>query len=978
MRVICLAVLLTVTATAARVAPSLAEGWRLHQTLPLGFEQNGNEFVAHAPEYALRLSARGAEMSSARGAFHMRFLHANPAATLRGEEMLDSTVNYFRGHDPRQWKTGLRTYRSVHYAGIYPGIDIRYKASQGGELEYDFRLAPGANPARIRLAFEGARPLQIDRNGDLVLALGSGELRQRKPAAYQNGSAVESRFVIGRDRTVALAVGPYDRSRVLIIDPVLDYASYFGGSRTDSIIAMALDAAGNIYLTGGTNSADFPVTAGSYSQKYLGGPCPVFNGTINSYCPDVFVSKLNPTGTALIYSTYIGGTGTDRGWGLAVDAAGNVYVTGTTSSTDFPVTPGALGTGLPHLFEASAFLLKLDPSGSKLLYSTYLVGTTDATWSTGSALALSAGGELVVAGATSAPDFPVRNALQPHIGGGTCATDYANLTSPCSDAFLMRWRAADMTLEYSTFLGGSGNDAANAVAVDPFGNAYVAGMTESQDFPLQNAVQARRAPGHCQVQQTFPGSIDIDFYGCADGFVARISADGSQLVYSTYLGGNSADTVNAIAVDASGSAYVAGTTLSTDFPTANAFQPQAGGGVCNVLGVPYGACTDAFVAKFSPDGSQLMYSTYLGGTSRDEASAIAVDSRGNAYVGGWTASRTGFPITPDAIQHCNRSSPAGGGSPGFLTVLNPEGALISSSMIPPASFVHVVVLGAAGHVYVAGSTERGYFSVTAGAFEANSGSAFFAVLDYSASPAAVPTIDQGCVLNAASYQPSEAGSDSIVSPGEIVSIFGSHLGPQEGVGAVLDANGRITTSLAGVSVTFDGIPAPLLYVQAGQVNAIVPFAVAGRQQSVVQIHHQGGVSNGETVRVADRSAGIFTVGALGNGQVLALNQDGTLNSPDNPARGGEIVTLWATGVGLLSSAYSDGEIASGPPAVVVNPPSIFIGSSPAASVQYVGQAPGLVAGAIQINAWVPKGGGAGPAVPIGIANIYQRATIAVR
>jgi uncharacterized protein (TIGR03437 family) len=720
---------------------------------------------------------------------------------------------------------------------------------------------------------------------------------------------------------------------------MLSYATYLGGgafgNNPDTAVnAATVDAQGNVYLTGVTDGG-FPTTAGSYHPQLVGGT-------------DAFVAKISAAG-ALLWSTYLGGKGTDRGTAIAVDAAGNVYVAGTTNSADFPITANALQkTG------AGGFLVQLDASGSSLLYGTYLGGSNDAPY----ALAIGAGGDLYVAGHTASGAFPLLNALQPNAGGGNCSNSVQQLT--CGDAFVMHWRATGMTLLASTLLGGSGDDSAAAVALDQSGNVYLTGSTTSADFPLRNPFQSTAGGGVCQ---SVSGQVST---ACPDAFVTKLSGDLSSLLYSTRLGGDGADSGSGIAVDSQGFILVAGTTQSSNFPTANALQPHLAAGTCSTFNGASVPCSDGFVARLAPNGASLAYSTYLGGGSNDTVDALTVDASGTAYVAGITESKD-FPITSGAIQHCNAASAEITGGTGFVTALTSLGQIAWSTFLGGNLYDNVLTAAAGqGVLFLGGVSASPNFPVTAGAiqtkFYVSNGIGFLAVLDLTRGYSA-PYVEPACVVNAASYQTGP------VAPGEIVSIFGQVLGPAGGAGAVLDSQGRIAQSLAGVGVTFDGTPAPLLYAGPNQVNAIVPFGLAGKSSTQLVVGYHGAVSQGTTLSVSAAAPGVFTY--VSSAQAVALNQDGTLNSPSNPAARGSVVTIWMTGAGAFSQSYADGQIVGGTAATLaalLNQPSVDFGSfsysAPQGQVVYSGQAPDLVAGAVQVNFTVPLNAPTGSAVSV--------------
>ena len=552
----------------------------------------------------------------------MKLLGANPEARVTGIEELPGKSNYFIGNDPEKWRTNVPHYSKVNYEEVYPGIDLVYYGTDQQQLEYDFVVSPGADPKAIQLAVEGAEEIRVDGDGDLVVETEGGEVRFHKPVVYQKEEPqrqyLDGRYVLDdANHEVSFEIAAYDASKPLIIDPVLSYSTYVGGSETDEGSGIAVDASGNAYVTGSTRSANFPVVS-------------PFQSSNNGF--DVFVTKLNSSGNALLYSTYLGGSVSfgDFGGDIAVDSSGNAYVTGTTFSTDFPMAnpfqAGLNGT-------SDAFVAKLNADGSALLYSTYLggSGTENPDDPVDGGIAVDGLGNAYVTGTTFSTDFPTVHPLQAAHGGGI------------DDAFVTKLNPTGSALVYSTYLGGDGGESGTSIAVDSSGNAYVTGQTDSTDFPIQNPFQAAFGGG------------GVAFLG--DAFVTKLNAAGNALVYSSYLGGSSDDIGRSIAVDASGNAYVSGFTLSTDFPTASPIQPAFGGGL-----------RDIFVTKLNTPGNTLLFSTYLGGTGDDLGSGIALDAASNAYVTGFTGS-TDFPTTPGAFQ----TSLAGvaGGLDAFIAKISP-------------------------------------------------------------------------------------------------------------------------------------------------------------------------------------------------------------------------------------------------------------------------------------------------------------------
>src|SRR5216683_1132112 len=566
------------------------------------------------------------------GVLRMQLVRANPAARSWGLDDLPGKSNYFLGNDPQNWRTNVPTYAKVRYQGVYRGVDLVYYGNQQ-QLEYDFIVAPSADPRTIRLAIAGAKKLELGPSGDLVLSTAAGEVRLHKPIVYQQAGGIREeiagRYVLRGKCQIGFEVATYDASKPLIIDPVLSYSTYLGGSAGDSGNAIAVDASGNAYVTGETSSTNFPTK--NPSQSASGGGA------------DVFVAKLDPTGSTLVYSTYLGGSGGESGNGIAVDASGDAYITGFTNSANFP-TKNPLQAALGGA--GDAFVAKLDPTGSALVYSTFLGGTMD---DFGNGIAVDASGNAYVTGETSSTNFPTKNPLQPASGG-------------VRDAFVAKLNAAGSALVYSTYVGGSGEDSGNGIAVDSAGNTYVTGLTRSTNFPTASPFQAS-----CQSCSN----------GQGNAFVAKLSAAGSALIYSTYLGGSGngtdGDFGNGIAVDASNNAYVTGFTSSPNCPLASPIQATLLPQTCtfDYYGYTYTIpCSNtAFVTKLNPSGSALLYSTYLGASGGDLESGrgIAVDTASSTYVTGTANSK--FLLTPGTFQ----ASPGGNGD-AFVAKIDPNDA----------------------------------------------------------------------------------------------------------------------------------------------------------------------------------------------------------------------------------------------------------------------------------------------------------------
>ncbi len=712
---------------------------RAYGALPLAFEPSAGrggprlDFLTHTSAGSVYLTGEGATLVLGEGR-HAEAIGLELIGTERARpsarERLPGVVNDLRGDDPQKWRTGIPTFERVRYPSVYPGIDLDWYGDQS-RLEYDFRLAPGANPDRIAIRIPGAEELRLAPDGDLLIDAGRHTIHQRAPVAYQPRAAdgrrtpVRAAFSLEGD-VVRFRLGPHDEKRPLVIDPVvLAYSTYLGGTDFDAGNEIAVDFAGAAYITGFTNSTDFDTV-----------------GEIEGDSPstDAFVSKLAPAGSALVYSTYLGGNFSDEGNGIAVDSAGAAYVTGDTESTDFN-TVGAI-EGDSTL--SDAFVSKLAPAGNALAYSTYLGGNG---FDGANEIAIDSAGAAYVTGETGSTDFDTVGQIEGDSTG--------------IDAFVSKLAPAGNALVLSTYLGGNGNDRGHGVAVDSAGAAYVTGSTLSTDFNTVNQIEGDSTGidafvSKIVVTRLFPttpdffslrystylggnstdlgtgiavdsggaayvtgvtGSTDFDTVNQIEGdsatddaFVSKLTFDNPTstlaLAYSTYLGGNGSDRGNGIAVDSAGAAYVTGSTDSTDFNTLSGIEGDS-------------PSTDAFVSKLLPAGSAFVYSTYLGGNGSDLGNGIAVDSAGDAYVTGSTGS-TDF----DTMNHIEGDSATNDAFVSKLTLAAPGAPQITDTdPDPPANDNNPEVKGSAA----ADSTVKLYESNNcSGPVEVQGGSAQFA------------------------------------------------------------------------------------------------------------------------------------------------------------------------------------------------------------------------------------------------------------
>ena len=701
--------------------------------LPLAFEPNqgqargGTQFLARGRAYSILLTPQQATLSFRKlpvraeqrlGGNHSRtkqsamvsaqaasvvikLLGSKPVGSAVPLEELPGKSNYFIGNDPHDWITNVPHYSRIQYKDVYPGIDLIYYGNQQ-QLEGDFIVAPGANPKSIKFGAEGTQRLERSRFGDLILHTANGEVRLHKPVTYQriNNAQIEvaSRFRLTGKNKFNLEISGYDSTRTLVIDPVLTYSTFLGGTNEGNGIgfdqgnAIAVDSSGDSYVIGQTTSLDFPTVQGDFQPASPGGVGCVALGY------EAFVTKLNSSGSALVYSTYLGGPGCAIGRGIAVDSAGNAYVAGS-AGPGFPTTSQAFqknygGPGNTNL--GDAFVAKLNPTGTALLYSTYVGGGSG---DIANGLAVDRLGNAYVIGQTFSTDFPTVPA------GGVCSDGSS------SADFATEVNSDGSQLVYSTCLGKP--DIGFGIAVDSTGNAYVtgAGSAGGTTSPIGSCIGvaggyfAKLNPdGTAAFVDCFPGvglAVAVDSTGntyltgyttspnfpttpgafqgtcsstCAingfsDAFLMKLNPAGTAALYATYLGGTGNDIGAAIAIDSSGNAYVSGNTTSVDFPLASPIQPSFGGGT---------STGDAFLAEVNANGSALLFSTFLGGSLDEVGTGVALDSAGGIYLTGSTASGN-FPVTPAGFQ-TSFKGPAGVPGDAFVAKFAPPVTFSANSL----------------------------------------------------------------------------------------------------------------------------------------------------------------------------------------------------------------------------------------------------------------------------------------------------------
>ena len=812
--------------------------------VPLSFEPNMGQaaadvrYLARGNSLALYMACGETLLYGQGSPLRTKLEGADPSCRITGEAPQASTSNYFVGRDPQKWHTAIPNFAKVRYSGVYRGIDLLYYGKDG-HLEYDWIVSPGADAGMIRMSFETGDRLRIDRHGDLVIQAGKNQYRHKKPVVYQEAGGrrvpVAGAWIL-RGKEGSFRLGAYDRSKELVIDPPLIYSTYEGGSGLDYAYGVAVDSIGNTYVVGGAGSTNFPVSGGL--QTTLKG------------AEDVFVTKINPSGSAKLYSTYLGGGGPDEGHGIAVDVQGNAYITGNAGSIDFPLknaiqaTPGGSG---------DAFLAKLNATGSALIYSTYLGGSS---LDTASAVAVDSAGSAYVTGTTFSTDFPTKNPFQ-------------SVKGAQQDAFVAKINPAGSAWVYATFLGGNNVDQGNGIAVDSAGSAYVAGYTASSNFPVESPFQSLNAANS------------------VDAFVTKLNPAGSALVYSTYLGGSATDYATAIAVDSSGSAYVTGIVTSDDFPLANPIDNKLGSH----------AVDDVFVTKFNPSGSGLMYSTYLGGGSADDGYAIAVDQSGNAYITGRTNS-SDFPLT-NPIQSTRFAFDM------FITELDATGStkLFSTFLGGTGSESgRGIAVDKLGNIHIAGegtSTDFPVVNPLQGSSGGGAATQDALVLLLGTAPPVT-----GLTINTVSDNLVDGNP---VVPGGWFYVKGLNLADTTRIWGSSDFTdpANLPTNLNGVEVWVNGAPVPMYFISPTQVNAQAPSNVSGSM--TVQVFRLGVGSNVLTAPVAQVQPSVYYYQANSKNYAAALFLDYSLvGDPANvpgthKAKPGDIIALYVAGLGPSSS-----------------------------------------------------------------------------
>ncbi len=913
-----------------------------------GFQARGRNMVVRFERDRIDLYLRDADVLAMRMAGHAR--RVDP----QGAEPSAAKINYLVGPQ-RDWRTAIDSFNRVVYPGVYRGVDLTFYG-RGSELEYDFVVRPGADPSAIQMKWEGGRQLHLDANGDLTIFTGAGQVHWKAPTLYQidngNRREIAGRFRLLGGNRVGFVVGEYDRARELVIDPALVFSTYLGGANMERSRGVAVDASGNLYVAGFSESMNLPTTAGAYQTGFAGG-------TLNYLTGDAFLAKYTPGGS-ILFITYIGGHRDDIGMGVAVDSAGNPYIVGYTNSTDFPTTSGAYQTvfggfvGQGFMFVGGdAFMSKISPDGAKLLYSTYLGGQND---DFGLGIAVDGAGAVYVTGTTLSTNFPVTaNAYQKELAGEGGQENFPLFGNGLpaiegGDVFVTKLNPANppgSALVYSTLIGGSGDDVASSIFVDNSGNAYVGGYTLSADYPT--------TPG--AFQHIWAGAEPQNyFFHFGDAFISKLNSTGSALVFSTYIGGKGDDWVSSLSVDSSGNVIAAGSTTSTNFPvTSGSFQNTYHGPTSLPPSVDmfFG---DAFVLKLKADGTELIFSTYFGGSGDDCAQALTTDSAGSIYLAGFTNSGD-FPVTANAFQ----KTLAG---PGFLQTTQTFGDGFLAQFTSNGAPTYVTYLGgtqndavaslavtSSGILYLSGMTKSSDFPTMAAAQPVNAstllnmgiGANAFVTSISGFSASAGPSISS--ILNA-------SGGAPVIAQNTFIEVMGQNLAPDTRIWGASDfVNNQMPTALDGVSVTVDGKPAFVYYISPTQVNVLTPLdSATGVVQ--VQLKNNLGPSGNVATQMQAYAPGFYQF--LPTAYVAAVHADGSLVGPttlypgqSTPARLNETILIYANGFGQTTPAIVNGSATQFGTLPVM--PEIKLGGA-VAKVAFAGvTAPGLY----QFNVVIP-------------------------
>lgn len=885
--------------------------------MPLVFEPNrgqaaaGVRFLARGSGYALLLRDDDAILRLPSSDLRMRLAGARHAKVIEALDPLPGTSSYFSGNDSSKWRTGIAQSGRVRYRDVYAGIDLVFKSAAGNRFEYDFVVAPGGDPGRIGVRFEGAQSTESDGDGGIILHTASGEIRQPRPRIYQELASghkeIAGRMLVSKGNVIRFELGEYDRTRTLVIDP--DVVQYLIGSVDDQFASIARDSAGNVYVAGFTASPEFII-------KTIGTPGP-------KLAYHAFVTKFSPDLTTLYYSTLIAGTTTDTASGIQVDAAGNAYVVGSTRSRDFPTLHGAqMNFGNKHADTvSSAFIFKLDPTGANLVYSTYLGGEA---YDLGIAIAIDGTGAAYTAGTATSPDFPFTPGaihLGPKVvgdgGGSTIQTAvWVSKLSPDGGSW-----------EYVSIFGGSEIAWATAIAADKDGSAYVAGYLQTiglSDFPIVgNVVQPKRL-----------GSFTCT--SCSNGFISKLSPSGQSFVFSTYFGGSKTDTIQGITLDDAGTIYIVGNTSSSNLPV-----------TAGVLGPTMLQSNNAYIAALNNSASAVVACSYLAGTTNGVASGVTIRSPGVIGIaGGAVSDYVGFPLSTNAIG-------------GLYLELDPLFQKVISANTPgPYTAIYSAAAPAPdGSVALGASTH--FLPTTSGTYVVSDRyGVFIAVTPATqAPPTNLPNI--GSVVSASSF-----GGFSAVAPASFVEIYGTNLAPDTRGWTSADFTGnQAPTSLDGVEVDIAGQKAFVNFIvdTPGQVNVQLPSNIpTGAQQ--ITVTNKNGTSAPFTVTVNATEPGLLAPASFqigGKQYVVAFHADNVTyvlpagaiaGLASKPAKPGETIVIYGNGFGPVSPDIPGGQLVTQANKLTL-PLEVTIGDKPA-QVPYAGLAPGLV-GVYQFDVVVP-------------------------